>query len=230
MKKRITKFTAVLSLALVLTAMLFVSSCGEEKKLKEKARNYLTELQGKLTEKDTLTLTGKSGYSSKSDPVVFPASSSLYGKSFTVFVNRDGSAVTDNYYTLFLQDDAQDMVADLIADTLPGRSLGLDVSLQSYSSPALSYGKVKTLQELYQAMDGAMCLNVTVPQVEGASLQEEEVDLLIRAFLDKEWYCTFSPYGEGIIWFDITKNGVWKTTRTGADNGAFLERDEYPMD
>ena len=232
MKKMMRLAAAALALVLLAGAL---SGCtkNEEKKLHAKAAEYVKALQNNKAVSDTFTLSdARVDFSDKTSSVPFAVSSKTYGNSFTVWVSRsEGNAATDDYYCLYLRREAEDKLQDLVTEVLGEGIIKVAVDFEKVENAALSGHAAGSLEELMQiAADKVGLENILIVDLVSAeliNLGTEEVDRLLLALQEKGYYCTFYPYVSDAVWFEVRKDGFWMNKQTGADGGAYLQRDAY---
>ena len=166
------------------------------------------------------------------EPSVFEVSSETYGENFYVYVDQFHAAA-DCYYTLTMRQTARDTLLPLMREAAGDPDLAASFNFTKVNKPELSARSFGTLAELYDAAGGSNMLAITIPagSLKGG-LSDEAKNALLRLFRDEGYYCTFYPDGgsDGIFWYEVTRNGIWETRRTGADGGKMLDRKEYPLD
>ena len=224
---------AALLLALVLLAgALSGCTAGEEKKLHAKAAEYVKALQNNKAVSDSFTLSSERvKFSDKTASVPFAVTSKTYGTNFTVWVSRsEGNAVTDDYYRLYLSAEADDKVSSLVAEVLGPGMMGVSVDFERVESTALSGHAAGSLEEFISlaAKAGAKTpLLIHLVNAEQINPDEDAIDSLLLALQEKGYYCLFYPYVSDAVWFEVLPDGFWKNKQTGADSGAYMQRDEY---
>ena len=209
--------------------ILALSACGGlEKELRAKAEDYVKTLASKTGIQDTFTVSKtKPEMSGDVDPVAFTVSSSAYGKDFSVFVSRDGSRVTDSYYTLSFQDVVVREWSDMIEDALGKDYPETAVVLVPASGEKLSGRTFASLEEFNKASGNAMLLRFYVQGGEKSQLTADQIDSILIRMQEKGFMAVLYPYVSDSVWYDVTEKGVYITTRTGADGGRMLDRREY---
>ena len=228
MQKKITQRGFIL-LGLCLTALLLTAcSGGLEKQLREKAESYLSGLAAKTGVADTFSLKAeKADVSGKTDPICFHAHSAKYDKDFALYVSRDGGTVSDSYYTLSMQDQAEKEVAALLKEALGETPFSANISWTSAGLQTLSGRTFGSLKEFCEAAGSLGPLVIGISSGDKTQLTQEQIDLLLLAMQEKGIRATFYPYASDSVWYEVTNFGIWKTVRSGADGGAYLSRDEY---
>lgn len=227
------KMTLMLLAALLCFAAV-LSGCGQDsKKSRSYAETYIKELANETG--DALTIKQES-HASRTSDWLYTVESGTYKNTFTVSVSyasgntQDAPKICDDYYILTVQEGAQKEVDQLFREVTGNDELGTRVSIHKYYLADTSKNPAKTLSELYASNLSLQFLDIyTVNPTSQNILSEEQADELLKALLNKGWYATFYPYISDSVWFEITPNGVWKTVRSGADNGKFLERTEYEL-
>ncbi len=223
---------------LAVTVCCFIpvlTGCGKNAKI---SRQYADKYLETLTQKtrDTLLIKGEAIHASRSSDWMYTVNSEAYKDTFTVcvhFADEDPKAepqVYDDYYILSAAESAEKEVNDLFRQVTGDEGLTMKVNLHKYYTQDSSMKPDTTLTDLFTPDLGIMFLDIyTAKTSSGSNLSEETVDQLIRALLDKGWYSVLYPYASDSVWFEVAPNGTWKTVRTGADNGALLERTEYEL-
>jgi len=232
--KKIMRPAAALLILVLLAGTLSGCRFTERKELREKAEKYVKELQRK-TGSDTLTLSSdKVKFSDKTLSVPFSVYSETYKASFTVWVPREGtgfSQPTDNYYSLWLKAEAEEKVKALAAEVLGLEKADVSVDFRKVEHEALSGLAGGSLEELLQiASEKAGLGGILIVRLKNAGQvnpDTEQVDGLLAALQEKGYYGVLYPYASDAVWFEVLKDGFWKTTQTGADSGAYLQREEY---
>ncbi len=220
----------VICLAAILLTALCLSSCSYkvQKERQQAVEAYLKDLPAKTGVDDSFSITEKS-YSKDSGESVFTVSSRTFGDSFNVYISRD-ELICDDYYSLSMQRAARETVLPLLRQVTGETGLEADISLATYSVPSLSFRAFRDLKELYEAARGQAMLRITLhPASLKNSLSEEAKKSLIRTLQSEGLYCTLYPEGDDFVWYEILRDGVWETRRTGADGGKMLDRKEYPL-
>ena len=230
--KKIVRAAALGCALAMLAGLLSGCTAGEEKKLHEKAASYVAELQRNRYVSDTFTLSDeKVSFSDKTASVPFKVSSETYGTSFTVWVSRDGGGVTDDYYRLYLKQEAEDKVSGLFREVLGESMPAAAVDLATSESPALSAHAAGSFEDLLRIAgdNGSVAdiVSIRLRNPEQNNPEKEAVDALLLALREKGYYCTFYPYVSEAVWFEVLPNGFRINKRTGADGGAYLNRTEY---
>ncbi|MBQ6075482.1 MAG: hypothetical protein IJK86_04930 [Lachnospiraceae bacterium] len=227
--KRFDRKTYWLLPALALL-VLCLSACGGglDAQLRPKAEAYLKTLAEKAGVQDSFTLTkDKADTADKADPIAFTAKSETYQKEFTVYVSRDGNTVTDSYYTLSMRDmvfnEGMAMMKAALGEDFPET----EVVLVPASQEALSGRTFASLKEFMDASGSLLLLQFYIRGDGKTQLTSEQIDKVLIAMQEKGFRATLYPYISNAVWYDVTPDGIWVTTRTGADGGKMLERKEY---
>ena len=218
-------------IALILLLAAFTAGCGasQEKQWREKAEEHLAALQKKVGDADQLTLSkDKPAAEDKSTYAIFSAASKIYGSSFSVYVTRDGSSGEDDYYRLYLKEEAEKRVNALVAETLGADAPKFQVSILSGAGTAgLSLHKISSLDEFLEKTESSLLVSAKLVSDGKITLTEEQADKLLLAFQEEGLFCRLYPYPSSAVSFEILKDEFWKTTQTGADKGAYVQRDKY---
>ena len=230
--KKMMRAAAALLILVLLGGALGGCTAGEEKKLHAKAEEYVKTLQKKQGVSDSFTVSSERViFSDKAASVPFSVKSQAYGTDFTVWVSRDGSTVSDDYYRLYLQQEADEKLKALVDETIGEGLMGVSVDFVRVEHPALSGHAAGSLGELLRlAADKAGVegiLIVRLVNAEQINPDEQDVDRLLLALQEKGYYGKFYPYVSDAVWFEVLKDGFWVTKQTGADGGAYLQREEY---
>lgn len=231
MRKMIRPAALLLVLA-VLAGALSGCTLGERKQLTEKAEKYVAALQRNKNVSDTFTLSKERvSIPDKALSIPFSVRSETYGENFTVWVDRgEDGQVTDTYYSLYLRQDAEDKMNAVIAEVLGSNMAHANVSFLPADHPAVSghaAGSTEELIRLAQEAGIGIILDVSIVNPEQLNPEEADVDRLLLALQEKGCYCKLYPYVSDAVSFEVMKDGFWKTTRTGADGGAYMNRTEY---
>ncbi|MBR6704083.1 MAG: hypothetical protein IKI82_01500 [Lachnospiraceae bacterium] len=228
MKKRI--MLMILSAVLLLTAAL--SGCSNfidrrMREMREKAETYLSQMEKTSGVSDHFTLGETLKNTEKADPIGFSVASETYGKNFTVYVKRDGSEITDTYYALYLQDEADRSVKAAFEEASAGAAYTPSVSFRKGSFPALSRHAAGSLKELYALSGNEEMLEIRISTAGKDNMDDAQLDRLLLTLQKAGLYGTLTPYPSSSVWFEICPDGFWKNVQTGADSGAYLTRDAY---
>lgn len=228
MKKTI-RFTAVLLILALLAGALSGCTPGEEKKLRERAQAYLERLAKHKDVSDSFTLSEeKVKYSDRTASVPFKVTSEAYGGTFSVWVSRQDDTVTDDYYCLYLRQEAEEKITALFEKALDGLMLRASVSFVKTENPALSLHAAGSVEELLKIAGGAsLIMEVDTVSGEGYYPEEDMVNAMLVALRENGYYCTFYPYMSDSVWFEVRPEGFWRDRQSGADGGAMMERTEY---
>ena len=229
MKKMIRLTAVLLTLALLAGT---VSGCtpGEEKKLRERAQSHLNRLAHHADVSDTFPLSDeKVKFSDRTASVPFKVASKTYGGNFTVWVSRsEEDAATDDYYCLYLRQEAEDKINALIEKALGGLMLRASVSFMKTENPALSLHAAGSVEELLKiAGTEPLIMEVDTVSGEGYNPDDGMVDAMLTALREAGYWCTFYPYVSDAVWFEVRPEGFWRDRQTGADGGAMMDRQEY---
>ena len=228
--KKMIRLTAVLLVLALLAGTVSGCTFGEEKKLRERAQAHLVRLAHHADVSDTFTLSDeKVKFSDRTMSVPIKVTSKTYGGDFTVWVSRgEEDTVTDDYYCLYLRQEAKDKINALIEKALGGLMLRASVSFVRTVNPALSLHAAGSVEELMKlAGSEPLIMEVDAVSGEGYNPDDEMVDAMLTALRDAGYWCTFYPYVSSAVWFEIRPEGFWKNRQTGADGGAMMERIEY---
>ena len=227
--KRHYRVIALVSILVMLAGLLSGCTAGEEKKLRERAEAYLGRLQKCEGVSDTFTLSQeKAEFSDKTSPVPFRVRSETYGGSFSVWVSRTDDTVTDDYYCLYLRQEAEDKINALIEKALGGLMLRASVNFVKTGDPALSLHAAGSVEELLKIAGAEpLIMEISTVSGEGYNPTEDMVNAMLIALWKAGYWCTFSPYASGAVWFEVRPEGFWRDRQTGADGGAMMERTEY---
>ena len=228
MKKTI-RLTAVLLILALFVGTLAGCTSGEEKKLREKAQAHLERLAHHADVSDTFTLSDeKVKFSDRTSPVPFKVTSKTYGGDFTVWVSRGDDVSTDDYYCLYLRQEAEDKINALIEKALGGLMLRASVSFVKTGNPALSLHAAGSVEELLKiAGSEPLVMEVDTVSGEGYNPTDDMVDAMLTALREAEYWCTFYPYVSDAVWFEVRPEGFWRDRQTGADGGAMIQRTKY---
>ena len=217
-------------LPLLALIVLCLAACGGglDAQLRPKAEAYLKTLAEKAGVQDSFTLTkDKADTPEKADPIGFTARSEKYQKDFTVYVSRDGSTVTDSYYTLSMRDlvfrEGMAMMEEALGSDFPETQ----VALLPVPQESLSGRTFASLEEFTKASGSLILLQFDIRGDGKTQLTPEQIDKILMAMQAKGFRATLYPYISNAVWYDVTPDGIWVTTRTGADGGKMLERKEY---
>ena len=218
----------ILSAVLLLTAAL--SGCSNfidrmMRETREKAETYLSQMEKTSGVSDHFTL-GETN-TKNADPIGFSVTSETYGKNFTVYVKRDGSEITDTYYALYLQEEADRSVKAAFEEASAGAAYTPSVSFKKAPFPALSRHAAGSLKELYALSGNEEMLEIRVSTAGKDNMDDAQLDRLLLALQKAGLYGTLTPYPSSSVWFEICPDGFWKNVQTGADSGAYLNRDAY---
>lgn len=231
--KKSMRFAAALGVLILLAGALSGCALGEKKALRGEAESYVKKLQQNAAVSDTFTLSDeKVTFSEKTAAVPFHVYSETYKASFTVWIPRKGSGAqaSDDYYSLYLKEEAEQKIGGLLAKTREDPPAA-EVSFMSRQLPGLSGRAASTLEELLQTaqklLPDAYVLNVRLKTSDTKQLTQEEIDHLMVALQQEGVYCRLVPYPSSAVSFEILKDGFWKTTQSGADAGAYLQREKY---
>ena len=224
-------FTRLL-FCLLLGAALLLAGCSlhpiKEKKMREKAEAYLHLLSRQSGVSDTFRLSEKSvSISSKASLIAFSARSETYQDDFTVYVSQDLSTVIDDYYRLYLKQEASEKVNAVFGSVLGEGGVGAEVTLRASSDPALSGHAAESLEELIELSGSTLILEIRAKVSEKNEIREAEADRLMLALQEAGYYGSFFPYASTAKYFQIEKDGFWTCGTTGADGGAYAYRDRY---
>ena len=217
-------------LAVVLLTALLLSGCSAAlgRQLREKAESYLSALTKAPGVSDRFTLGETPKLGPKSASADFSVSSETFGKTFTVRVSRDGSEISDDYYSLYLSDEAVRAVQAVYGSAVGDTAFTPAVSFRKgMLSAALSRHAAGSLKELYALSGNAMLLEIDINTAGKANLSEAQIDRLLLALASEGLYCRLYPYISDAVWFEVSADGFWKNTQTGADGGAMLNRVSY---
>jgi len=231
--KKMMRFAAAALVLALLGAALSGCTKNEEKKLHAKAAEYVKALQNNKAVSDTFTLSdARADFSDKASSVPFAVSSKTYGRSFTVWVSRgEGNAATDDYYSLYLRQEAEDKLQALVTEVLGEGIIKVAVDFEKVENAALSGHAAGSLEELLQiAADKVGLASILIVDLVSSELinpDPEDVDRLLLALQEKGYYCLFYPYVSDALWFEVRKDGFWMNKQTGADSGAYMQRDPY---
>lgn len=231
--KKMMRPAAVLLALVLLAGALSGCTAGEEQKLHEKAAEYVKKLQNDPAVSDSFTLSNERvKFSDKAASVPFAVKSETYGTYFTVWVSREeGQTVTDDYYCLYLRQEAEDKVSALLAEVLGAGLAEAAVEFGRFEHPALSGHAAGSLEEFLQIAADQVgtedLLSIRLRNPEQVNPEAEAIDKLLFALQEKGYYCKLYPYVSDAVWFDVMKDGFWITKQTGADSGAYLQRDPY---
>ena len=215
-------------LCLLFSSVLF-GGCSAVlgKQLREKVESYVSRLEKAPGVSDRFTVGETPGFGSKTSLIGFPVKSETYGKEFLVYVSRDGSEISDQYYTLYLQKEAEEAVLSVFEACGTDPAFTPSVSLGRIANPALSNHAAGSLKELYTLSGNALMLEIHVKSGGTDNLDEAQTDRLMLELKKEGLYSNFFPYISSAVWFEVTPEGFWKNTQSGADNGAYLNRDAY---
>lgn len=230
--KKLIRPAALLLILTLLAGALSGCRLGEQKRLRERAKAHLTRLDNHKDVSDTFMLSEeKVKYSDRSASVPFQASSKTYGESFTVWVSRLDDTVTDDYYGLYLRDEAEKKTGAVLKEALGEGTPETRASFMKIGSPVLSLHAAGSLEELLKISRETLKMNnvmeIRLKLAGGANPDEAAVDKALIALREKGYYCRFYPYVSEAVWFEILPDGFWKNVQSGADNGAYLNRTEY---
>ena len=230
--KKMMRPAAVLLILVLLAGALAGCRSAEAEKLHERAAEYVKKLQKNNAVSDSFTLSDDDvKFSDKAASVPFAVSSQTYGTSFTVWVSRVDDTVTDDYYRLYLMQEAEDKVKALVDETIGEGLMGVSVDFERVEHAALSGHAAGSLEELLQIAADKVGIDavliVRLVNAEQINPGTEDVDSLLLALREKGYYCLFYPYVSDSAWFEVLKDGFWTTRQTGADGGALLQRKEY---
>ena len=217
---------------LLLTALLLaglLSGCSRllGRQLREKVASYLSELERTPGTEDHFTLKETPNFESRVSLIGFHVTSETYNQDFLVWIRRDGSEICDDYYTLYLQKDAEEAVCSVLRENAADFAPAASVSLGRIANPAISGHAAKTLKELYALSGNARLLEIHIQAKENGSPDDAQIDRLLLAFQKEGLYSAFFPYLSNSVWFEICPDGFWKNTQSGADSGAYLNRVAY---
>ena len=227
MKKRFSRL--ILFCGLLLTAALLAGcSAVLVKQLKEKAEAYLSRLERNTAVSDHFSIRETPKVSERTGPVDFTVFSETYQDSFKVSVSRDGTEITDNYYTLYLQQEAEETVAALFRDAVPDPAFTPQTAFYPSQALAASSGHAAgSVRELYALCPGRMFLTLHVRTDGQADLSDAQIDRVLLALQEEGLYARFYPYQSDAVWFEILPDGFWKNLQSGADSGAYLQKTAY---
>ena len=229
MKKR--KILWAVRLCLLLGLCLLLAGCSEplkESQVREKAESYLKKLEKMSGVSDHFTVSSKSiQIPDKASEIPVSVSSETYGAGFTVYVSRDLSKVTDDYYTLYLKQEAAEKVAAAFAGVPGAAAVGAEVSLISLSSEALSGHAADSLEKLFALSGSKDLLKIRAKVSEKNELSEAQIDQLLYALQKAGLYGSLYPWASTAKYFQVLPDGFWVLGTTGADSGAYTYRDKY---
>lgn len=217
MKQRI-RFSILL---LFLTALLLaLCSCFPSKS----ARQRYIDQKGAAFPEDQFSLVRTNGQSLNADPVMYACKSSIYYSGFRVYFSKDGT-VADDYYCLYLHDDAEKVITELIRTSTGYTDLRFDLQLRYTSIPEITYRKLDSFEQLHKLMPEYPFLYLTLKS-DGTNPTKELIDTVLITLQENGYYGTFVPVDD-IEWYDISADVIHKTVRTGKDGGNMLENEEY---
>ena len=231
MKKLMEMIHAVrqraLAAGLLLCLMMLIMTlggCGLAGRLKSTAETYISTLAAKTGIADTFTLSSaKPDMSSKTDLAGFTVHSKTFSRNFTVFVSRDGKSVTDTYYTLSMEQMAQTELNKIVREVLGQDAPAAAAAFVPVSSEALSGRSFSSLAEFCKASGGSV-LDLRL----GAAIKEQkDVDAVLLALQEKGIFCRFYPFASDAVMYEILPDEFWITKRSGADGGAYANREKY---
>lgn len=206
-----------------------LSACGISKRasLKKVTKNYLLELETIIGD-DSFSVAKTPRMDLKTTHLPFTVKSKKYGKTFTVFMSRDGQEVMDNYYIIDLEEDIQKWAEDLtelFEYFIPG--IQMSASLRSYALPEFSAQKFESLTAL-KAVAGELpllCVKITSGS---QKIEKSEIDQILAFLMTEGIFCTLT-IEEDVLWYDINEEGILETRKTGKDGNYVLERKEYEI-
>ena len=227
-----------LLLAGSLMILLTLAACGggAEKASKEKAEAYLSTLAAKTDIADRFSLGSviKAEERIAGEPTGFRVRSEHFGQDFTVYVSEDGKTVTDTYYSLSLKEKAQKKIETLFQSALekdpPSENiLGPEVRFKDLPLTALSARSFSDLKQFCEAAGALSPLEVMIKEKTPGrdQLTENQINLLMLEMQKQGISGSLYPYASSAVWFEITADKIWKNTRSGADGGAMMQREEY---
>ena len=219
--------------AVLLPLVLLTAGCagpGQHRAWREKAEQHLAQLQRKVGEADHFALQAeKPDAPDKAAEIIFKVSSETYGDSFRLYVSRDASSCTDDYYSLYLKAEAEERVQTVLSEVLGN---GFDqkpaVSFQAVSGyPDLSLHGAEKLDDLLQKTLPSTCMNVKLIYPGTENLSEAAVDQLLLAMQAEGLYCRFYPYISSALSYFIRNDSFSQMKQTGADAGAMWQLQDY---
>ncbi|MBO4871945.1 MAG: hypothetical protein J5496_00830 [Lachnospiraceae bacterium] len=217
---------------LLLCAVLLLSGCSlrplKEKQMREKAEAYLQQLSKQSGVSDTFSLSDRSvSIPAKASLISFPVRSETYQDDFNVYVSQDLNTVLDDYYRLYLKQEASEKVNAVFKSVLGEGGVGAEVTLRESANPSLSGHAAGSLEELIEASGSTLILEIRAKVSEKNEIREAEADRLMLALQEAGCYGSFFPYASDAKYFQIEKDGFWTCGSTGADGGAYAYRDRY---
>ena len=217
-------------LPLLALLVLCLSACGGglDGKLRPKAEAYLKTLAEKAGVQDSFTLTSaKASETDAQDTLAFTARSETYQREFSVYVSRDGNTVTDSYYTLSMADEVFREGMAMMEEALGKDFPETRAVLVPVSREALSGRSFASLEEFQKAAGSLLLVQFYIRGDGKTQTTPEQIDKVLIAMQARGFRATLFPYISDAVWYDVTPNGIWVTTRTGADGGKMLDRKEY---
>lgn len=222
MNKRAVFAAAVLPMLIVMA----LPGCMDDTKAKRGfAEEHLATLQG--VAEDELTLE-EAPPKKTDDYCSFKAHSSRFQVDFRVDVSQE-DAVTDTYYVIALQEQAEAEFAKILEEALPGRAALQAVTIRSFREEALSGRVFSSIREAQEACPVQRLFRLEVAAKGNAPLSEEELSLILRGLRGSGLCCELEIAGDDRT-FEIEREGVSYVRATGADGGRYIKRFEYPLE
>ncbi len=223
-------FSKISAVLIILFYLVFAPACvkisvnsQDAQKYRKTADEYLKKIESEAPVQDTLTVLPDSITAVMGeDFLVYTGWSEYYQDVFSVFVNKIDGGCMDQYYRLYLKEEARLKYQDIAEmHSLPAYS---EFVLPAIVSSKLSGAKVRSMAEFWEMQDGRECIWVTYPK-----LTEEERLNVLKTLRDVNFYAKISEEDAEEVYY-VLRDGVYIEEASGKDGGKMIERRQITLD